>query len=313
VISLIWIATIFLSGMKCYKAIVRLYALGYALSVGGALSLYRFKLEGLLAGFLIGQFVLLAGMMVFVLRQYPSDHFVDFDFLGKGRMYRSLIWTGFLYNLGVWMDKLIFWYTPFLGQDVIGPLRASVLYDMPTFLAYLSIIPGMAVFLVRLETDFVDYYMRYYDAVREGGTLEYIEAMRDELVRTGRQGIFEIMKIQSIAVLLTFVAGPSLLRALGISELYLHLLYIAVIGAALQVVLLGILNMFFYLDKREITLSLCLLFAMLNAVLTVVAVYLGPTFYGTGFALALLITVLAGLTLLDRKFDRLEYETFMLR
>jgi hypothetical protein len=103
------------------------------------------------------------------------------------------------------------------------------------FLAYLSIIPGMAVFLVRIETDFVEYYDKFYDAVRSGGSLEYIEDMRDEMVYSIQQGLAEIGKIQTLAVLVTFVAGPLLLNALGISELYLPLLHIQVIGAGLQV------------------------------------------------------------------------------
>ncbi len=313
VLNQIWIATIFLSGMKCYQAILRLYGLGYLLSVGCALSLHKVGLEGLLSGFLIGQFVLLAGMMIFIMRTYPSDHYISFDFLRPGRMYISLIWTGFFYNLGVWIDKLVFWYAPSLGQDVIGPLNASVLYDVPIFLAYLSIIPGMAVFLVRMETDFVEYYGKFYDAVREGGTLHYIEDMRDELIRTARQGIFEIMKVQTIAVLVCFVAGPYVLRLLGISELYVNLLYVDSVAAGLQVVLLGILNVLFYLDKRAVAIALCAGFTALNLTLTLLSVSLGPVYYGYGFALAMLISVLVGLAVLDRRFERLEYETFMLR
>ncbi len=35
-----------------------------------------------------------AGMMTLTLRNYPSDHFVAFGFLKKGKMYPTLIWTG---------------------------------------------------------------------------------------------------------------------------------------------------------------------------------------------------------------------------
>jgi len=128
--------------------------------------------------------------MILIIRSYPSDRFIEFDFLRKKRMFMSLIWTGFFFNLGVWIDKYIFWYTPSTGIPVIGPFNASLIYDLPIFLAYLSIIPGMAVFLVRMETDFVEYYQKFYDAVREGGTLDYIHEMRDEMVSIARQGIF---------------------------------------------------------------------------------------------------------------------------
>ncbi len=313
ILSMIWIATIFLSGMKQYKQILWLFLLGYGISVGAALALRPFGLEGLLAGFVMGQFVLLLGMLVLTLRTYPSDRFAEFDLIRHGRMYRSLMWIGFLYNFAVWIDKFMFWYGNDTGQHIIGPLKASLIYDLPVFLAYLSIIPGMAVFLTRMETDFVEYYDKFYNAVRDGGNLDQIEHLRDEMVYTIRQGIYEIIKIQSIAVLITFVAAPALLNLLGVSQLYQGLLYIDVVAAGTQVVLLGLLNVFFYLDKRRIVLLLCLVFAALNILLTWLSLQLGPAWYGYGFAVSLLITVMLGMILLDRKLERLEYETFMLQ
>jgi uncharacterized membrane protein len=104
-----------------------------------------------------------------------------------------------------------------------------------------------------------------------------------------------------------------LLEWLGISTLYLALLHVDVIAAGLQVVLLGILNVFFYLDKRRIVLALTALFVVLNVVFTAVTIRLGPAFYGYGFAAALLIVVMLGAWNLSRTLARLEYETFMLQ
>ena len=314
ILCAIWVATIFLSGMKQYKEIVVLFAIGYAVTVFGALLLRSRGMEGLLLGFVIGHFVLLVGMVALTLRTFPlNDFFISFDFMRPGAMYTSLVWAGFLYNLAVWSDKLMFWFYPDTSQSIIGPLRASLIYDFPIFLAYLAIIPGMAVFLVRIETDFVEYYEKFYDAVREGGSLDHIETMRDNMLFTVRQGLFEIFKIQAIAVLLVFVLGEKLLGWLGISSLYLPLLDVDVVAAGLQVVLLGILNIFFYLDKRHIVVFLCVLFLSANIALTALSLYLGASYYGYGFALSLLITVLTGMQLLSRKLDTLEYETFMLQ
>jgi uncharacterized membrane protein len=309
----IWIATIFLSGMKSYKAILVLYAIGYSLAVVGAIVLRHGGLNGLLSGMLIGHFVLLSGMVLLIIRSYPSTRFIEFDFLRKGRMFTSLIWTGFFFNLGVWIDKYLFWYAPSTGAPVIGMFNASLIYDLPIFLAYLSIIPGMAVFLVRMETDFVEFYQKFYDAVRDGGTLGYIEEMRNEMVSTVRQGIFEIIKIQAMAVLIIFVVAPAVLKKIGISEYYLSLLYVDVVAAGLQVVFLGVMNVLFYLDKRVIALSLTALFAGLNLLFTLLSIYLGASWYGYGFAVSLLLSVVVGLYWLDKKLVVLEYETFMLQ
>ncbi|MBI2308276.1 MAG: exopolysaccharide Pel transporter PelG [Rhodocyclales bacterium] len=309
----IWVVTIFLSGMKRYKTIVGLFALGYGVTVVAALFLRGFGLEGLMTGFVLGHCVLLCGMLLLTNWDFRPQQLIAFDFTQRALIHPSLLAIGLLYNLGIWIDKFMFWFFPDTSEPIIGALRASIIYDLPVFLAYLSIIPGMAVFMVRIETDFVEYYDKFYNAVRSGGSLEYIEDMRDEMVYSIKQGLAEIGKIQTLAVLVTFVAGPSLLELLDISELYLPLLYIQVIGASLQVVLLSVLNVFFYLDQRRIILVLCAGFVGLNVAFTALSLWKGAAFYGYGFALAVLVTLIAALALLDRKLNRLEYETFMLQ
>ncbi|MDQ0139803.1 exopolysaccharide Pel transporter PelG [Cupriavidus necator] len=313
VLSNIWIAAIFLSSMKQYKAIVWTFLLGYAISVVAALALRRFGMEGLLGGFAAGQLCLLTGMVTLIYRNYTSRQFVSFEVFQRRYAYPSLVAIGLLYNLGIWVDKFMFWYAPSTGQQVIGPLHASIIYDIPVFLAYLAIIPGMAVFLVRIETDFVEYYDAFYDAVRGGSSLEHIEDMRNTMVQTIRLGLYEIVKVQAIAALLLFAVGVWVLRLLGISELYLPLLYVDVIGASLQVVLLGVLNIYFYLDRRREVLLLTALFVVLNFALTLVTLQLGPAWYGYGFAVSLLVVVALALAMLDYKLERLEYETYMLQ
>ena len=312
VVGNIWIAVIFLSGMKQYKQIVATFLLGYAATVGLSIFFATWGLLGLIFGFLLGQIVLLTGLLYPIYRAFPGPIFISFEMFQRRYLYPSLLFIGFFYNFGIWIDKFIFWYSA-TGQQVIGPLRASVIYDIPIFLAYLGILPGMAVFLVRIETDFVEYYQAFYDAIRNGSSLEQIERMRNMMVRAIRAGIYEIIKVQCIATLLLFALGGYILRALDISELYLPLLYIDIIGASLQVVFLGILNIFFYLDRRRTVLWLTGMFALLNGLLTFITIDAGPSYYGYGFAGSLLILVMASVYFLDRKLNTLEYETYMLQ
>jgi len=313
VVANIWIATIFLSGMKQYMSIIVVFMIGYSVTTGAALALNRYGLSGLMMGFVLGQTVLLAGLLALIYRDYRSDHFISFEVFQKAHCYPTLMLTGLLYNLGIWIDKFMFWYAPGTGQQVIGPLRASIIYDIPVFLAYLAIIPGMAVFLLRIETDFVECYEAFYDAVREGASLQHIERTRNAMVEALRIGFWEIIKIQTIAALMLFAAGTAVLSWLQISTLYLPLLYIDVIAAGMQVLFMGVLNVFFYLDRRRIVVGLVGALVLLNAALTGVTLALNPAWYGYGFAVSLLVVVLASLFLLDRKLGMLEYETFMLQ
>lgn len=309
----VWVLTIMLSSMKRYLAILVLFAAGYTVTIVLALLLHRFGVDGLMAGFVSGHFLLFAGMWLLIAHHFWQERLIGFEFTRRQFVYPSLIAIGILYNAGVWADKFMFWLFPATSEAVIGPLRTSVIYDLPVFLAYLSVIPGMAAFMVRIETDFVEYYHRFYAGVRNGATLDFIEHMRDEMVESIKQGLVEIAKIQTIATLLTFVAGPALLSALGISEIYLPLLHIQVIGASLQVILLSVLNVFFYLDQRRIILFLCAEFLGLNVALTSFTLWYGAPLYGYGFTVAILVTLATALLLLDRKLHHLEYETFMLQ
>ena len=309
----VWIATIFMSGLKFYKTIVALFGGGYAISVLLALLLRSYGLEGLLAGYLVGQLMMLMGMIFIILRSFPARKLIAFDCFRKGAMYPSLMAVGVLFNFAVWADKIIFWIAPETSQNVIGLLRASVIYDMPVFLAYLGIIPGMAVFLVRFETDFVEWYDKFYNAVRAGGSLEEIARMRDEMVDSVRQGLFDIIKMQTLAVLLLVVFAPAIFEKLSISPLYLPLFYVDAVAASLQVALLAVMNVFFYLDKRREVLHTVALLSILNVGLSIVSLQLGAVYYGYGFALAMLITLLFALRRMEHKLGRLEYETFMLQ
>jgi polysaccharide biosynthesis protein PelG len=311
--SLVWVATIFMSGLKFYKTIVALFGVGYTISVALAFALRPWGLEGLLAGYIGGQFLMLMGMMFIVVRSFPAPRMISFECFKRGAMYPTLIWVGALFNFGIWVDKIIFWIFPDTSIPVIGPLRASLIYDLPVFLAYLSIIPGMAVFLVRFETDFVEWYDKFYGAVRKGGSLEQIAQMRDGMVEAVRQGLFEIIKMQTLAVLVVIVFAPTIFEKLQISQLYLPLFYVQAVSASLQVALLAMMNVFFYLDKRFLVLIVVGVLSILNIVFSVATLYMGAAYYGYGFALALLCTLVLALLMLERKLARLEYETFMLQ
>lgn len=312
ILSNVWISVIFLASIKQYKIILLAFFVGYALTVVFAVLLNSLGLEGLLGGFVLGHLVLLTSLIGLIYRHYRSDQYISWEIFDQRFAYPSLIFVGLLFNLGVWLDKFMFWFSE-TGQNVIGPLRASVIYDIPIFIAYLCIIPGMAVFLLRLETDFVRHYDGFYQTIRTGGTLNQIQDSRNMMVRSAKTGLYEILKIQTVVVLLIFAFGDKLLRLIGISTLYLPLLKIDVIAVSLQVLFLGILNFFFYLDKRRIVLALTAVFVVLNGIFTWITLYLGPDTYGYGFAGALLVVVLAGTYFLDDRLESLEYETYMLQ
>ena len=217
------------------------------------------------------------------------------------------------YNLGAWVDKFIFWYHPSTGHQVIGKLNASVVYDMPIFLAYLSILPGMAIFFFRLESDFAEKYDLYYDAVRSGGTLQTIKRYKNDMIDVIRHAIHEILMIQGIIDIILFLSAPTLFEILHIPQLYLGLLYILTIGAMLQISFMSILAVLYYLDRKRVAMWLSISFFALNTVLTLLSIELGPAYFGYGYTVALLLVFMASLLVIRNEMEKLDYETFMLQ
>lgn len=309
----LWIVVVLLSGLKAYRMVLIVLFIGYSMSIGISYLLHPFGLVGLLGGFTLAQAVMFFLLLALVIRNYKADRLISFAFLRSDQSYYTLMFTGLFNNVAIWADKFIFWMNPNTSEQIIGPLRASLIYDLPIFLAYLSIIPGMGVFLMRMETDFAERYEEFFDSVREGGSLQQIYLLKDRMVFSLRQGIYEIFKVQGLTVLGLILAGPSILRFFGISHLYIQLFNIDLVAVGMQMVLMGVLNAIFYFDYRNIALILNLMFATLNILLTMLTMVMGYNFYGYGYALATSITTFVGLMALLHKMDRLEYETFMLQ
>jgi len=308
----LWLVVIFLSGMKVYNRILGIMALGYSLMVVFAYFLRDTGMEGLLLAFTLGHAFLLFAFLTEIVRDFASPKVIAFDFLSSKKVFVSLLFTGTAYYSGIWIDKVLFWFDPLTSEAIVGPLRASAIYDIPIFLAYLTIIPGMAVFLVRIETDFAEQYDRLYNAIREGEALDHIYFYKDQMALSVRQGLVEIFKVQGVTIILFFLWAPQILELLGISDVYLPLLYVDVIGVSVQIVLMATLNVFFYLDRRETVLYVTVFFFVTNVLFTLWTKSLGPVYFGYGFVGATVVSTLIALIMLNRIVDELEYETFML-
>ena len=307
----VWIVVIFVAGLKKFKLILYSFAAGYATTVCLSILLIPYGISGLLGGLLAGHAVLLFTMLAVVIPEAPVVNTVRADFLRRRQIFPVLIFVGLFYNLGIWIDKLMFWTFPGTSEAVIGPLRASLIYDLPIFLAYLSIIPGMAVFLLRIETDFAEAYDGFFNAVRGNASLQEIETLGNEMILAVREGIFQIIRVQGITVLVLYMLGPKIIAWLGISDKFIHLYYIDLVGVAAQVLMLAVLNVLFYLDRLSDAFWLTLTLLISNAAFTWITLQMGPMYYGYGFGLSMTLTAFVGIFLLSSELENIEFRTFM--
>ena len=138
----VWLVVIFASGTKNYHYILRAFLAGYLIVVLAGVHLQSEGIEGLLTGLLLGHSLLFFFMLVLVFLEYSSPELIRFDFLQRGNIYLRLVWIGFFFNAGIWIDKFLFRLNPATLDQVIGPLRFSVVYDLPIFWPICRLFPG---------------------------------------------------------------------------------------------------------------------------------------------------------------------------
>ena len=309
-LSLTWLCMVFLSAAKGYEMI----AWGFfgANIIGAALAIYGYMylgLGGAIWGYALGQFLLAMLLSLRIVREFPSytpETNNVFLFLMDNRL---LVGAGFIFNLGIWIDKFIVWHSP-LGTKVIGWLRCAEAYDTCLFFSYLTVIPAMALFLIRIETSFYRNYSIYFNAVTCGGDLAAIESGKARVKASLWLSASRLVKFQGGISLCLVLAAPILAPYLGISIIDIPLLRFSLVAAFLQTLLLFMLIFFLYFDWQRYSLILSLLFLLLNTVFTGASIMFGPQYLGIGYLLANLAAIVIGLHLFNSGLERLEFETF---
>ncbi|MFW5837708.1 MAG: exopolysaccharide Pel transporter PelG [Desulfovibrionaceae bacterium] len=310
VVSLIWLAMIFLSAVKDYRSIVYAFASGSLLSVAGAVLLKGPLGEhGFLLGYLAGQAVIFFWLMSILLAEFPSGPAWDPGLFSAWRRFWDLSLIGVGYNMAIWADKIVFWFAPD-SRMIIPYFRTHDLYEAPIFFAYLSIVPTLATFLIKIETRFYGHYHDYYAKIMAKRDLRGILEEKAGMVRMLKESLREVFILQGGLTCACLAFAPGLAELTGLSPLQIPLLRIAFIGAFLQALLSMAVIILFYFDQRRKVLATTQLFLATNVGFTWLSIQLGLQFYGYGYCYSCLVSLLFAGYLLDRCLKDLEYITF---
>ncbi|MGE0713088.1 MAG: exopolysaccharide Pel transporter PelG [Planctomycetota bacterium] len=312
-VSALWVTLVFLSAAKDYERIALAFGVGCAVSVLLAAVLGAAQgVAGCMQGFAAGQVATLVLLIGRVLREFGGTRRVfDLDVLRALGEHSDLALTGVLYNLGIWVDKLVFAYAAGAGGvDVMAGLRTNPPYEGAMFLAYLTIVPALALFLIRIETSFFVGYRELFAAVLDHRTLDEIRVRVDDVRERLGLSISRLLKLQGAVTALSLLLGPPLLDKLGMDPLMVMIFRVAVLGAFVHALFLLLTIGLLYLERRKAALYLSLVFCALNGALSWVSIQWGVEWYGYGYLGACLVTVAIGYLVLDDSLDDLLFKTF---
>jgi uncharacterized membrane protein len=309
-ITMVWLCMIFLSALKEYRIIALAYLIGSVVAIVASLYLGKqMGLEGYLIGYLGGHLVIVALWSGRIFSEFRSKSSFDFQFLNFTRHNKILVWTGFLYALAIWIDKIVFWLSP--QATAVAPLlRLMPIYDTATFMAYLTIIPSLCIFLIRIETDFYRSYRRFYMAILGRAVYSRIERAKQQINGSLRSGAGTLVVYQGIISLAAVVYAPDLACFLQIPVVEVPVFRIITVGAFLHSLFLMTLLILLYFDLKVPALFAVTVFCVTNLVFTWLTTWLTLPFFGYGYLLSCLVSLVVAFYLLDFNLKRLEYLTF---
>ncbi|MBP1967724.1 exopolysaccharide Pel transporter PelG [Paenibacillus aceris] len=290
----IWLAMVFLTAAKDYKMIAIAFLAGAAVSIGSVFVLLHYPISftqyrqstNILLGFSCGMLLTMAILVFVLLRAFPARTAVNpYGFLQYVDKYPSLLWTGFLYNIGVWTHNMIIWLGS-SGVRIEETFRYSPIYDTSVFLANLTVIPSLVLFVVSVETEFYDKYKTFYGYVTNGGTLEMIQKAKKRMVEVLWRELYRLTKLQGILTVFIILISEMLLELVGLQKTVIDIFKLCALGALLNaIMLIHILLMLYFEDRKGAVITGGIYFG-LNVLLTAGLLPLGFDYYGFSYFLA---------------------------
>lgn len=289
-VSLLWLGMSMVAAIRQYTIVTTGFTMGLSVSVvlGLSLASLGYGVAGLLAGFGAGLFLAFAILHGLIVQTFPGrvQPLTKSLLALIARPMRSVTFViaGLLGALAVWIDKLVVWQS-YEGTAIAHGLIHAPRYDVPMFIAYLSIVPLMSIVSIWLETDFFTAYRKYRDIVHSGGTLRHIEAQRTAITWQTTNTIFSAFVIQIAISLVLALAGPWIVGLLGLGLETLQVLRLALIGAAFHFLFLACVGVILFMQYGRAYFLLQTAFLVLNGGLTY-ALLANPDALGMGYVIA---------------------------
>jgi uncharacterized membrane protein len=310
-ISGIWLVSIYLSTLKKYGIISGIFAIGM-LTGGIAAILFGNYISqvGIIWGFDFGLGIIFYSLIGRVLIEVPYLKGVNFRFLSYFIKFWDLALVGLFYNMAIWVDKWVMWFSP-QGTSYSSGFVAYPNYDTAMFIAYLTIIPSMAIFFVNVETNFFEKYLRYYKDIRLHSSYQRISENHGSIIQSLLESSRTLVISQALISLLAIYLAPKLFDLLNISYLLLGIFRIGVLGAFFQVFSLFLIILLFYFDFRKQVLKISIFMFLTNTGFTYASTHMDSIYYGYGYFLSSLFTFVYALFVVIYFMKTLPYQTFI--
>ena len=306
----VWLLSVYLTALKDFSAVTWTFIIGMTIAVLAAEYLSDHKAAGMVAGYNIGLSVIVFMLAGRIFAEYPYRLTTQFALKPFWSKYWELAVGGFFFNAALWIDKWIMWYAP-EAVELPSKMRFFPDYDSAMFLAAMSILPSLALFVFAIETNFFHHYRRFYGNILAHASMRRIKQFHALIMDAILEGGRNVMLLQGIIAFLIILLAPQIFERMNIFFLQLGIFRLGVLGAFFQVLILFTTIILSYFDCRKSNMWIFAFYFVSNTILTLVFMNMGYEYYGFGFFLASALSFFLAAAILFNHVRKLPYHAFI--
>jgi len=166
-------------------------------------------------------------------------------------------------------------------------------------------------FIVSIETEFFEHYLRFYREIQRKINFKKIMDNQREVIRSVMQSAGKFLVLQGGLGLIVILMAPHIFKFMDVSPLQISIFRYGVLGALFHAMFLFLTIVMSYFDSRKTVAFVYVLFMVLNGVLTYITMHMGFDHYGYGYFLASLITFVFAAIATARFANELPFHAFI--
>ena len=309
--SCMWLTCLFSTALKDYKTISFAFVTGLMVSFFAAIFLAdSYGAIGMVLGFTIGQAYILSFLSAKVYLEYGYVFTNPFKYLSYFRKCKYLALGSFFYCIAIWIDKWIMWFAPG-GQKSDSNLYINADYDSAMFLAFLTIVPTMGLFIYSVETTFYDSYIKFCREINAKATLATIYANHKDIVSTIMRSSVVLFTVQLVICLAVMRLAPLIMFTLDLPARQISIFRFGVAGATFHAFFTFTFIILSYFTGKKILCYIQLIFLLTNASFTWFFMNKGIEYAGHGYFLSSLVAFVITIVVTIYYLKHLVFHTFI--
>ena len=306
----VWLLSVYLTALKDFSAVTWSYIIGMVIAVLCAEYFGDRQAAAMVTGYDVGLTVIVFMLAGRIFSEYPYHLTRDFALKPFWKKYWELALGGFFFNCALWVDKWIMWYAPEAVQ-LDSKLRFFPDYDSAMFLAAMTILPTLALYVFSIETNFFHHYRRFYGNILAHASMRRIRHYHAKIMEAITEGIRNLLLLQGVVAFLVILLAPQIFEKLHMFFVQLGIFRLGVLGSFFQVLILFATIILSYFDCRRANMWIFCFYFVCNTLFTIFFMQKGYEYYGYGFFLASALSFLVAASTLVIHVKKLPYHAFI--